>query len=62
VLDLDKAMLLEDLCVLSIQESTCDSASPEIDVLLALLGHESGLAIPAKDWTAESGTFASSGG
>ena len=39
VLDLDEAVPLENLYVLSIQESACDSASPEVDVLLSLLGH-----------------------
>ena len=39
MLDPDEAMPLEDLDVLSIQESARNSASPEVDVLLPLFGH-----------------------
>ena len=37
VIDSLEAVLFQDFCVLSIQESSCDSASPEIDVPLAFL-------------------------
>jgi hypothetical protein len=39
VLDVDEAVSLEGFCVLSVQESAGDSASPEVDVPLPLLGY-----------------------
>lgn len=39
VLDPLEAMPLKYLCVLSVQESACDSASPEVDVPLSFFGH-----------------------